>query len=471
MSMPSTTRYVIAGQGTIALEMLADAPDIDTLVVPVGGGGLLAGIATAARALKPSLTIVGVQAAGAPACVESFACGTRQTLPVSTIADGIAVAQPGAHTFPIIHELVDQMVTVDDEAMARAMVLLLEREKLLAEAAGAAGLAAALGGALPAASKNVGVLISGGNVDPNLLDKCIQTGLASAGRFLAFKTWLPDRPGALHRLTGVLTEERVNILHVEIQRIGPYTAIGPVGLEMIVETRNTDHAAHVLDAVRAAGYPVEVVRTRASEGCFLTPCPSPAVQEDERNNIMSLYDVGQDIRRVQVLLTHQRADSATQSLSALFERIDARVPALADGLPDAECEGRIGVDRLGDATGEGVRLHRDDQFVQDVARVRPDDVRARDLPAADHPRDPLRREDDLDEPLRLAHRDRAVHAVEGPAKHFDLVAVFLARLFFGHADARDLRIGEGRPWHDAVIRLLRLGRLPGLPIFSATSRP
>jgi len=257
---------VIAGQGTIALEMLADAPDLDTLVVPVGGGGLLAGIATAARALKPSLTIVGVQAAGASACVDSFRCGERQILPVATIADGIAVAQPGATTFPIIHTLVDEMVTVDDEAMARAMVLLLEREKLLSEAAGAAGLAAALGGLLPTSSQNVGVLISGGNVDPNLLDKCIQTGLVSAGRFLAFHTWLPDQPGALHTLTGVLTQERVNILHVEIQRIGPYTAIGPVGLEMIVETRNTDHAAQVVATLRAAGYPVEVVTTQASEG-------------------------------------------------------------------------------------------------------------------------------------------------------------------------------------------------------------
>ena len=252
---------VIAGQGTIALEMLADGPDLDTLVVPVGGGGLLAGIATAARALRPNLTIVGVQAAGAPACADSFRAGARRTMAVATIADGIAVAQPGARTFPIIHTLVDEMVTVDDDAMARAMVLLLEREKLLAEPAGAAGLAAALGGLLPAASRQVGVLISGGNVDPNLLDKCIQTGLASAGRFLAFHTWLPDQPGELHRLTGVLTQERVNILHVAIQRIGPYTAIGPVGLEMIVETRNRDHAAQVMDTLRTAGYPVEMTST------------------------------------------------------------------------------------------------------------------------------------------------------------------------------------------------------------------
>ena len=250
---------VIAGQGTIAPEMLADVPDLDTLVVPVGGGGLLAGIATAARALKPGLKIIGVQATGASAFADSFKGGERQARPVGTIADGIAVRMPGAYTFPIIAALVDDIVTVDDDAMARAMVLLLEREKLLAEAAGAAPLAAALGGLLPRDCGRVGLLISGGNVDPILLDKCVQTGLASAGRFLAFQTYLPDQPGALHRLTGLLTAERVNILHVAIQRLGPYTAIGPVGLEMIVETRNADHAAHVLDVLRAQGYQAQPV--------------------------------------------------------------------------------------------------------------------------------------------------------------------------------------------------------------------
>jgi threonine dehydratase len=250
---------VIAGQGTVALEMLAARPDLDTLVVPVGGGGLLAGIATAARAMKPDLTIIGVQAAGADSCVASYAAGERQTRPVSTIADGIAVACPGAHTFPVIQALVDDVIAVDDEAMARAMVLLSEREKLVVEPAGAAGLAAALDGLLPERSAVVGVLISGGNVDPNLLDKCIQPGLASAGRFLAFQTYLMDRPGELHRLTGLLTQERVNILHVQIHRLGPYTALGPVGLELIVETRNAEHAARVLATVRAAGYAVEVV--------------------------------------------------------------------------------------------------------------------------------------------------------------------------------------------------------------------
>lgn len=256
---------VMAGQGTIAAEVLADAPDLDALVVPVGGGGLLAGVATAARALQPSLKIVGVQATGASAFADSFKGGGRLSRPVGTIADGIAVGMPGAHTFPIIAALVDDVVTVDDDAMARAMVLLLEREKLLAEAAGAAPLAAALGGLLPAGSRRVGLLISGGNVDPNLLDKCVQTGLASAGRFLAFQTYLPDQPGALHRLTGLLTAERVNILHVAIQRLGPYTAIGPIGLEMIVETRNADHAAHVLSVVRSQGYHAEAVAQTSRE--------------------------------------------------------------------------------------------------------------------------------------------------------------------------------------------------------------
>ncbi len=257
---------VVAGQGTVALEMLADDPDLDTLVVPVGGGGLMAGMAVAARALKPSLRIIGVQAAGACAFAESFRSGERQMMPVATIADGIAVKMPGAHTFPLIAAHVDEIVTVDDEAMAQAMVVLLEREKLLAEAAGAAPLAAALGGLLPEASERVGILVSGGNVDPNLLDKCVQTGLAAAGRFLAFQSFLPDRPGELHRLTGVLMAERANILHVAIQRLGPYTAIGPIALDLIVETRNADHAAHVLDVVRAAGYVAQPTVTRPHEG-------------------------------------------------------------------------------------------------------------------------------------------------------------------------------------------------------------
>lgn len=248
---------VMAGQGAVALELLEDAPELDALVVPVGGGGLIAGMAVAARRLRPSLRIFGVQASGSPALAESFRCGRPVTAPASTIADGIAVKSPGTRTFPIVQRLVDDVVTVSDEAIARAIVLLLERHKLLAEGAGAAALAAALEGVLPAGPQRLGVVVSGGNVDPNLLGKVLQQGLASAGRYLALRTWLDDQPGQLHALTGLLARERINILHVGIHRLGPYTALGRVGLDLIVETRDRGHAEYVLDLVRRAGYPAE----------------------------------------------------------------------------------------------------------------------------------------------------------------------------------------------------------------------
>ena len=247
---------VIAGQGTLALEMLEDAPDLDALVVPVGGGGLLAGVALALRERRARPRLFGVQAAGSPAFARSFATGSLVEDGNGTIADGIAVRRPAARTLAIARNSVDDVRTVDDEAIARAIVLLLERHKLLAEGAGAAALAAVLEhpGAFGA---RVGVVISGGNIDPNLLGKVLQQGLASAGRYLAFRTWLDDKPGRLHALTGVLAAERINILHVGIQRLGPYTALGRVGLDVIVETRDRAHASAVLELVRANGFPVE----------------------------------------------------------------------------------------------------------------------------------------------------------------------------------------------------------------------
>ena len=248
---------VIAGQGTIALEMLADGPELDAIVVPVGGGGLISGIAVAAKALRPGLRVIGVQASGSPAMAESFREGRLMTAASSTIADGIAVKQPGALAFDIINRLVDDVVTVDDEAIARAIVLLLERHKLLAEGAGAVALAAVLEGRLPARLRRVGVIVSGGNIDPNLLGKVLQQGLASAGRYLAIRTWLDDQPGRLHDLTGLLTAERINIIHISIHRLGPYTGIGKVGLDLIVETRDRAHALAILELIRQHGYPTE----------------------------------------------------------------------------------------------------------------------------------------------------------------------------------------------------------------------
>ena len=165
--------------------------------------------------------------------------------------------RPGALAFDIINRLVDDVVTVDDEAIARAIVLLLERHKLLAEGAGATALAAVLEGAIPARLRRVGIVISGGNIDPNLLGKVLQQGLASAGRYLAIRTWLDDQPGRLHDLTGLLAAARINVIHISIHRLGPYTGIGKVGLDLIVETRDRAHALTVLELIREHGYPAE----------------------------------------------------------------------------------------------------------------------------------------------------------------------------------------------------------------------
>lgn len=252
---------VMAGQGAVALEVFEDVPDLDALIVPVGGGGLISGIAIAARAVSPRTRIIGVQAEGSAALADSFREGVLTTGGANTIADGIAVKSPGPGTFEIIRRHVDEVVTVSDEAIARTIVLLLERHKLLAEGAGAAALAALLEGAVSAdlapPNARVCAVVSGGNIDPLLLGKVLQHGMASAGRYLALQTWLDDRPGQLQELTQLLSAERINILHVGIHRLGPYTSLGRVGLDLIVETRDRAHADSVLELVRQHGYPVE----------------------------------------------------------------------------------------------------------------------------------------------------------------------------------------------------------------------
>jgi threonine dehydratase len=242
---------------SLALELLDDAPDLDVLVVPVGGGGLISGIALAASGRKTRPRIIGVQAAGASAFAESFKSGKLVEHPVATIADGIAVARPAVRTLSIVKRYVDDVLTVTDEAIARTIVVLLERTKLLAEGAGAAALAAVLELDGRVGGQKVGVVISGGNIDPNLLGKALQQGLASAGRYLAFRTWLDDKPGLLHELTGILAAEHINILHVGIHRLGPYSALGRVGLDVIVDTRDRAHADEVLALIREHGFPAE----------------------------------------------------------------------------------------------------------------------------------------------------------------------------------------------------------------------
>jgi threonine dehydratase len=249
---------VIAGQGTLGLEMLTDLPDADAIVVPIGGGGLISGIAIAARALKPDITIIGVQPAGAPSCRASLDAGTLQTLPViTTIADGIAVKRPGVLTYSIIERLVDDVVLVDDEAIINAVLLLMERCKMLVEGAGAAGLAALLSKQVDLKGKKVLVPLTGGNIDINLVGRFIEHGLAATGRYFVIHTCLTDRPGELMRMLSIVTEMRINIIDVRHQRISNRLPIMQREETLTLETRNRAQCDELLRRLRNAGYLVE----------------------------------------------------------------------------------------------------------------------------------------------------------------------------------------------------------------------
>jgi threonine dehydratase len=249
---------IIAGQGTLGLEMLSDLPDADALVVPIGGGGLIAGIAIAARALRPNIKIIGVQAAGAAGCRVSLDAGEISTLPsITTIADGIAVKRPGALTFPVIQRLVDDVVLVNDEAIIGAVLLLMERSKMLVEGAGAAGVAALLSGAIKLEGQKVLVPLSGGNIDINLVGRFIEHGLATAGRYFVIHTRLTDRPGELMRLLGIIAEMRINVIDVRHQRISSRLPIMQREETLTLETRDRAQCEQLLQQLRAAGYVVE----------------------------------------------------------------------------------------------------------------------------------------------------------------------------------------------------------------------
>jgi len=249
---------IIAGQGTLGLEMLSDLPDADALVVPIGGGGLIAGIAIAARALRPNIKIIGVQAAGAAGCRASLDAGEISTLPsITTIADGIAVKRPGALTFPVIQRLVDDVVLVNDEAIIGAVLLLMERSKMLVEGAGAAGVAALLSGAIKLEGHKVLVPLSGGNIDINLVGRFIEHGLATAGRYFVIHTRLTDRPGELMRLLGIIAEMRINVIDVRHQRISSRLPIMQREETLTLETRDRAQCEQLLQRLRAAGYVVE----------------------------------------------------------------------------------------------------------------------------------------------------------------------------------------------------------------------
>ncbi len=249
---------VVAGQGTVGLEIVEQCPDVRTVVVCTGGGGLVAGIAVAVKALLPDVRVVAAQAAGAAAYGPSLAVGSPVALDtMSTMADGIAVGCPGDVPFAIVRELVDGVVTVDEEALSRALLLALERAKLVVEPAGAAGLAAVMEDPT-AFEPPVVVVLSGGNIDPLLLTKVVRHGLVAAGRFLSLQVRIPDRPGELARLLGVLGSSGVNVLDVEHSRTGQGLHVDEVEVSLQLETRGGDHAADVLDALAAASYAVDV---------------------------------------------------------------------------------------------------------------------------------------------------------------------------------------------------------------------
>jgi threonine ammonia-lyase medium form len=248
---------VVAGQGTLGLEILEQCPDVRTVLVSAGGGGVLAGVCVAVRALKPDVRIVGVQAEGAAAYPQSLAAGAPQALTrMTTMADGIAVGMPGDVPFALVDALADDVVTVSEELISQALLLLLERQKLLVEPAGGAAVAALLGGL--EVEPPVVVVLSGGNIDPLLLMRVIRHGMASAGRYLRLRHVLPDRPGALAGLLQQLAAVDANVLEVEHVRTGPRLPVNDVEIAVWVETQGPEHCDRVLTTLRDAGYRVSV---------------------------------------------------------------------------------------------------------------------------------------------------------------------------------------------------------------------
>ena len=248
---------VMAGQGTIGLEILAALPDVSAVVVPVGGGGLIAGMAAAIKQLAPKVRVIGVQASGAPAMYLSKHAHARVETPEAmTMADGIAVRLPGEQTFKVIEQYVDEVVVVDEEEIAATILLLLERSKMVVEGAGAVSLAALIQGRLALTGK-VAAVLSGGNMDVNFISRIIEHGLVKAGRRVKMVTRVPDRPGELQKLATIIASVKANIAHVYHDRAARDVPLGQASVEISLETRDTAHSDMVLSVLRGQGYPVD----------------------------------------------------------------------------------------------------------------------------------------------------------------------------------------------------------------------
>jgi threonine dehydratase len=256
---------VIAGQGTIALEMLDDCPGLDSLIVPVGGGGLISGIAIAAKTLLPDIEIIGVQSALYPSMYRVLR-GEEPGLPVeaTTLAEGIAVKEPGELTRLIVAELVDAVRLVGERQLESAVETMIERQRLIVEGAGAAGIAALLAEPERFRGRRIGIVVTGGNIDARLLASLLMRGLVRSGRFVRLRAELPDLPGVLSKVSGVIGGLGGNIVEVHHQRLFHDTSVKRAELDVVVETQNRRHVDTIIDALVAAGFPTQLLS--ASEG-------------------------------------------------------------------------------------------------------------------------------------------------------------------------------------------------------------
>ncbi len=250
---------VIAGQGTLGLELLEQRPDMDAIIVPVGGGGLIAGIAVAVKAARPEVRVIGVQVAAVPSMQRALEAGRRVTVPAGpTLADGIAVRQAGERTFELVRKHVDAVITVSEEELANAVLRLLETEKTVVEGAGATPLAALLNRPLDLAGRTVVLVLSGGNIDVTMLARIIERGLVKDGRLVRLAVLLLDRPGALAQLATRIAEERANIVHIEHDRaFSGVASLGETEVQLTLETSGREHIDRLIRRLEAAGYRVE----------------------------------------------------------------------------------------------------------------------------------------------------------------------------------------------------------------------
>ena len=254
---PFDDEDVIAGQGTIGLELIDQMKDVDSVIVPIGGGGLISGVAFAIKSLNPNIKVYGVQAAGAPSMKNSVDNKQIERLDsVSTIADGLAVKQPGENTFDICSKYVDKIVTVTDDEVSSAILTLLEKQKLITEGAGAVAVAAAMFDKVPIEGKKVICVVSGGNIDVNILDRVVKRGLMTSGRTALLKVELLDKPGQLVQISSIIAELGGNVIGVHHERSNANLAITGCFIRISLETRNFEHVEQIKQAIKDAGFTI-----------------------------------------------------------------------------------------------------------------------------------------------------------------------------------------------------------------------